>query len=41
MRGRRDRESRDWLEEQRRVREREEEREKEMREWFGKKEKDA
>ena len=41
MRGRRDRESRDWLEEQRRVREREEEREQEMRERFGKKEKDA
>ena len=41
MRGRRDRESRDWLEEQRRVREREEERDLEEREWFAKKEKDA
>ena len=41
MRGRRDRESRDWEEEQRRVREREEERDLEARDWFTKKEKDA
>ena len=41
MRGRRDRESRDWEEEQRRVREREEERDLEAREWFTKKERDA
>ena len=41
MRGRRDREDRDWLEEQRRVREREEERDQKAREWFARKRNDA